>query len=191
SAGPRHLKGIEEVYYIMNGSGTITIDGETTAIETDDAFPVLLGETVTISNDGSEDLELLAIGITVLQKKNLKSSGSASAPKAVVLQMDFVVTEENREAFEEMYHSIYVPAMKAQPDYLGSNLLRLYPEDEAKKIKAEPTNYNYQIQISFDTEEGRRHWVESNQHKIAWPAAKDLAEEFKWRGYDVMGDDQQ
>jgi hypothetical protein len=49
--------------------------------------------------------------------------------------------------------------------------------------------YNYQIQISFDTEENRRKWVASPQHLIAWPAATGLAKEFKWRGYDVMGDD--
>jgi hypothetical protein len=70
----------------------------------------------------------------------------------MVLQMDFVVPKENSEAFEKMYHSIYVPAMKVQKGYLGSKLLRLFPETLAKEIQAEQTNYNYAIQISFDTE---------------------------------------
>ena len=81
--------------------------------------------------------------------------------------------------------------MTVQQGYLSSKLLRLFSDDLAKTIQAEPTTYNYQIQISFDTEENRRKWVASEQHKIAWPAASGLAKEFKWRGYDVMGDDDQ
>ena len=107
----------------------------------------------------------------------------------MVLQMDFVVPKENAEAFEKMYTSIYVPAMTVQRGYLGSKLLRIFPENVEKEIQGEATNYNYQIQISFVTEENRRKWVASDQHKIAWPAASGLAKEFKWRGYDVMGDD--
>ena len=104
--------------------------------------------------------------------------------------MEFVVAKENAGAFEKMYYSIYVPAMTVQQGYLGSKLLRLFPENISKEIQAEPTTYNYQIQISFDTEENRRKWVASKQHDIAWPAASGLAKEFKWRGYDVMGDDE-
>lgn len=166
SARPRQLEGIEEVYYVINGSGSITIEGETTNIEADDAFSASLGETVTISNEGSNNLELLVIGIAAPQQKEYNISGPPAEPKAMVLQMDFVVAEENRETFEEMYYSIYVPAMKVQPGYLSSKLLRLYPKDEAEEIEAEPTTYNYQIQISFDTEENRRRWVASDQHQI-------------------------
>jgi antibiotic biosynthesis monooxygenase (ABM) superfamily enzyme len=81
--------------------------------------------------------------------------------------------------------------MTVQPGYVGSKLLRLFPENLAKEIQAEPSNYNYSIQISFDTEENRRKWVASKEHQIAWPAASALVKEFKWRGFDVMGDDDQ
>jgi hypothetical protein len=90
-----------------------------------------------------------------------------------------------------MYTSIYVPAMTVQKGYIESKLLRLYSEEIEKGIEGEATTYNYQIQISFDTEENRRKWVASDQHKIAWPAATGLAKSYKWRGYDVMGDDNQ
>jgi antibiotic biosynthesis monooxygenase (ABM) superfamily enzyme len=78
-----------------------------------------------------------------------------------------------------------------QKGYIESKLLRLYPDNVEKEIEGEQTTYNYQIQISFDTEENRRKWVASAQHNIAWPAASGLAKSFKWRGYDVMGDDNQ
>ena len=183
STGKRRLDGTEEVYYIIKGAGTVNINSDSIAINADDAFSGLLGETLSISNKGKEDLELLVIGIAVSKQKDLAKT------KSMILQMDFIVTKENSEAFEQMYHSIYVPAMLVQQGYLGSKLLRLYPENIAKEIQAEQTTYNYQIQINFDTEANRRKWVASPQHQIAWPAATSLAKEFKWRGYDVNGDD--
>jgi mannose-6-phosphate isomerase-like protein (cupin superfamily) len=191
SIGPRQLEGIEEVYYIIKGSGNLTVGGTAKPIVADDAFTGSLGETLTIANTGSDDMELVVIGISASSGKDSNKFKPLSKPQAIALQMDFVVPKENAEAFEKMYHSIYVPAMTVQPGYVGSKLLRLFPEDVARAIQAEPSMYNYSIQISFDTEENRRKWVASPQHQIAWPAASALAKEFKWRGFDVMGDDDQ
>jgi len=189
TAGPRKLEGFEEVYYVVKGSGTITINSDSTPVKPDDAFYGSLGEALTIGNRGKDDLELLVIGITPSKQKDQIRSNTPAKPKAIALQMDFVVPKENAEGFEKMYSSIYVPAMQVQQGYLSSKLLRVFPDNLEKEIQGEPTTYNYQIQISFDTEENRRKWVASEQHKIAWPAASGLAKEFKWRGYDVMGDD--
>jgi mannose-6-phosphate isomerase-like protein (cupin superfamily) len=189
TTGPRQLQGIEEVYYVIKGSGKISILPDSASIKADDAFYGSLGETITISNTGKEDIELLVIGIATSKQKESNRPNSPAKPKAIVLQMDFVVAKENAEAFEKMYSSIYVPAMTVQQGYLESKLLRVFNENLEKEIQGETTTYNYQIQISFDTEENRRKWVASPQHLIAWPAASGLAKEFKWRGYDVMGDD--
>ncbi len=186
------MEGIEEVYYVIKGSGTVGIGSETAAIATDDAFYGLLGEKLSFANTGNEDLELLVIGVaTSKQQKDPARLRPMAQPKAIALQMDFVVPKENAEAFEKMYHSIYVPAMTVQKGYLESKLLRMFPENVEKEIQGEATEYNYQIQISFATEQDRRNWVASPQHKIAWPAATSLAKSYKWRGYDVMGDDMQ
>jgi len=189
TAGARKLEGFEEVYYVVKGSGTISINSDSTPVKTDDAFYGSLGEALTIANRGRDDLELLVIGIAPSKQKDQSRSNAPAKPKAIALQMDFVVPKENAEAFEKMYTSIYVPAMQVQQGYLNSKLLRVFSDNLEKEIQGEATTYNYQIQISFDTEENRRKWVASEQHKIAWPAASGLAKEFKWRGYDVMGDD--
>jgi len=187
----RQLEGVEEVYYIMNGSGLVSVGSATAKIQKDDSFHAGLGEEIAWSNSSNENLEILIISIAASKNNGLSIARPLETPKAMVLQMDFVVDRENAKAFEKMYYSIYVPAMVVQDGYLSSKLLRLFPDDLAKEIQAEPTTYNYQIQISFDTEENRRKWVASDQHQIAWPAASGLAKEFKWRGYDVMGDDVQ
>jgi mannose-6-phosphate isomerase-like protein (cupin superfamily) len=185
------LESVEEVYYVIKGSGSVMLKEEKANVKSDDAFFGGLGEHISISNDGKEDLELLVIGVAPSKQKSLAIAKPLIKPKAMVLQMDFIVAQENAEAFEKMYYSVYVPAMTVQRGYLGSKLLRLFGENMAKEIQAEPTIYNYQIQISFDTEENRRRWVASSQHQVAWPAASALAKEYKWRGYDLMGDDQQ
>jgi mannose-6-phosphate isomerase-like protein (cupin superfamily) len=191
STAQRKLEGIEEVYYVIKGRGVLGINGEEAGFKVDDAFHGALGETLAISNNGTEDLELLAIGLAPSKEKGLAIAKPLVKPKAISLQMDFIVAKENSDAFEKMYYSIYVPAMTVQQGYVGSKLLRLFPENLSKEIEAEPTTYNYQIQISFKTEEDRRKWVASAQHQIAWPAASSLAKEYKWRGYEVMGDDVQ
>ena len=180
---------LEEVFYVVKGAGSISIPSDSAAVKMDDAFFRSPAEALTITNKGKDDLELLVIGVATAKQNGAPRSGNAAAPKAIVLQMDFVVARENREAFEKMYSSLYVPAMTVQQGYLGSKMLRLFPDNIAKEIQAEPTTYNYQIQISFDTEEARRKWVASPQHQVAWPAASALAKEYKWRGYDVVGDD--
>jgi mannose-6-phosphate isomerase-like protein (cupin superfamily)/heme-degrading monooxygenase HmoA len=189
TAGPRKLEGFEEVYYVIKGSGTINIHSDSASIKADDAFYGSLGEAIMFSNTGKDNLELLVIGIATSRDKDPRRLNPIPQPKAIVLQMDFIVPKENAEAFEKVYASVYVPAMTVQQGYLGSKLLRVFPENLEKEIQGEETTYNYQIQISFDTEENRRKWVASEQHKIAWPAASALAKGFKWRGYDVMGDD--
>ncbi len=180
--------GTEEVYYVLKGNGTLSINDQSQPIKTDDVFYTKLGENLQIQS-GAEALELLVVGVAMPKQKAMAFNKPLVQPKAIGLQMDFVVPKENAEAFEKMYYSIYVPAMIVQQGYLGSKLLRLFPENIQKEIQAEPTSYNYQIQISFDTEAHRRQWVASPQHQIAWPAASSLAKEFKWRGYDIMGDD--
>jgi mannose-6-phosphate isomerase-like protein (cupin superfamily) len=239
--GARTMQGFEDIYYVVNGSGSVDLSGKTLPIGQDDAFCGLLNEKVTIANSGTTDLELLVITLAV-DKATLVPQGRgfggpggpgapgaapggqggpgrptgsleggaagalvgmgaprtsieiappvAAAPKPMLLQMDFVVTKANAAAFEKMYTSIYVPAMRKQVGYLESKLVRIYPAATEKKIEGETTNYNYQLQLSFDTEANRMKWVHSVEHqKTAWPAATKLAKSYKWRGYDVIGDD--
>ncbi len=107
----------------------------------------------------------------------------------MLLQIYFKVSEENGQAFEDMFMDVYVPAMQVQEGYLGSRLLRLFPDEIHKEINARETEFNYQMNLVFDTEENRRKWAASDEHQVAFPKAKELAEDVQWRGYDVAGED--
>ena len=63
STGKRVHQGVEEVYYVMAGSGSVRVNQETAAIRKGDAIPMLLRDEQSFANQGSEDLELLIIGV--------------------------------------------------------------------------------------------------------------------------------
>jgi mannose-6-phosphate isomerase-like protein (cupin superfamily) len=65
SAGPRQMNGFEEVYFVVKGSGTVTINNQTEALTPESAFYGLLGEKLSFANTGKDDLELLVIGVDV------------------------------------------------------------------------------------------------------------------------------
>jgi mannose-6-phosphate isomerase-like protein (cupin superfamily) len=63
SEGRHRHKGVEEVYYVMDGDGEVQVNGETAAIHAGDGVPVALGEVHAFRNNGSAPLELMIIGI--------------------------------------------------------------------------------------------------------------------------------
>lgn len=63
SAGPTAKRDMAEVYYVMSGAGTATIDGETVEIRAGDAIPAALGESRAFAASGQTALEFMVIGI--------------------------------------------------------------------------------------------------------------------------------
>ena len=107
----------------------------------------------------------------------------------VLLQIYFSVPISRKDEFERMYSDVYVPALRMQDGYQRSRCLRLFPAQVTEEIGAAPTEFNYQIILTFDTETNRRRWAASPEHAVAWPQAIALADNVAWRGYDVTGHD--
>ena len=106
------------------------------------------------------------------------------------LQIYFDIAAKVAEDFERMYAESYVPALKKQQGYLGSRLLRVFAKQVAEEIQAAPTEFNYQMDLMFDTEANRQRWAASEEHQAVWPLAKAMARKVAWRGYDVVGSDE-
>ncbi len=107
----------------------------------------------------------------------------------ILLQIYFEVPTEKEDDFEKMYVESYVPALRKQKGYLGSKLLRLYPQNVAEEIEAAHTEFNYQMELMFDTEENRRLWVASEAHSVVWPLAEGMVRGAAWRGFDIAKSD--
>ncbi|MBI3961044.1 MAG: hypothetical protein HY328_19705 [Chloroflexi bacterium] len=105
----------------------------------------------------------------------------------ILLQIYFVIADEQAASFEAMFVDAYVPALEKQPGYAGATLLRLFPPAVAQEIGAAETPFNYQMELRFDTEANRRLWAASAEHSVVWPQAQGMASQVAWRGYDVVG----
>ncbi len=64
SEGEHYHKGVEEIYYVLNGDGQVEVDGETAPIHKGDAVPIRFNEAHSLVNNGSGDLELMVVGIS-------------------------------------------------------------------------------------------------------------------------------
>ncbi|HYZ85400.1 MAG TPA: cupin domain-containing protein [Bryobacteraceae bacterium] len=63
SLGAHRHEGVEEFYYVMNGSGSVKVNDESADIRKGDAVPVLFNDVHSIRNAGQQDLELMVVGI--------------------------------------------------------------------------------------------------------------------------------
>ena len=54
---------VGEVYYVLAGSGSVTVGAETAPVQRWNAIPVTLGETSAFTNSGAEPLELLVVAV--------------------------------------------------------------------------------------------------------------------------------
>jgi mannose-6-phosphate isomerase-like protein (cupin superfamily) len=63
STAPMTHETVAEAYYVMAGSGTVTVGNETAPIGKWDTIPVRMNDTSSFKNTGTEPLELLVYGV--------------------------------------------------------------------------------------------------------------------------------
>lgn len=107
----------------------------------------------------------------------------------ILFQLYFEVTEQKCGEFEAAYREVFEPALRRQKGFQNSRFLRLYSAAHVKEIEAAPTEFNYQVNFVFDSEESRRRWSKSTDHDVAWPKFSALARKAAWGGYDLLSGD--
>jgi len=104
----------------------------------------------------------------------------------ILFELHFQVDAAKRAEFERAYAQIFAPAISKQKGFQSLKLLRLYSAAALAEIEATPTEYDYQINFTFESEAARRVWATSADHDLAWPKLSALATKFFWRGYDLL-----
>ena len=187
TVGRHYHAGVDEVYFVIKGKGKVYVNDEWADIAYGDAVPVKAGEIHSLESSATEPLDLVIYGIA-LEKGKLDV---VDVPLTMAkLQMFFEVDPTNFEAFEKNYIDIYVVALRKQLGYLGSRLLRRFPDDFSKKIGSPETRFNFEMELLFDTEEHRQMWTKTQEHDYAWAKTSALAKSYQWFGYDIVGMDQ-
>lgn len=104
----------------------------------------------------------------------------------ILFELHFQVQPQNKAAFESAYAEVFAPAISRQKGLQSLKLLRLYAPEVIAEIGASPTEYDYQINFTFESEAARRVWATSPDHDLAWPKLSALTTKFFWRGYDLL-----
>ena len=104
----------------------------------------------------------------------------------ILFELHFQVDAAKREEFERAYAEVFAPAISKQKGFQSLKFLRLYGPSAIAEIQASPTEYDYQINFTFESEAARRVWATSPDHDVAWPKLSALTTKFFWRGYDVV-----
>jgi mannose-6-phosphate isomerase-like protein (cupin superfamily) len=63
SVGPERLTDMSEMYYVVAGTGSVTVDAERAEIRAGDAIAIDLRQTKSFSNESAAPLELMIVGI--------------------------------------------------------------------------------------------------------------------------------
>ena len=64
SIGKHYHRGVEEIFYVLNGDGEVQVNAESAPIHKGDGVPIRFNEAHSFTNNGSADLELMVVGIS-------------------------------------------------------------------------------------------------------------------------------
>lgn len=78
---------------------------------------------------------------------------------------------------ESLYGKGYVPGIKIQEGFQRTTLLK--KRDALRE---------YQINITFDSEQLRLKWVDSKEHTEVWPKIAALCQRVSWISFDTVGE---
>ncbi len=139
-----------------------------------------LASVQTLLTSRRRSLKILSFGtagLLLAAGRSLRILGESARPATGSVQLHIFVEVKSGKGpeLERLYHSTYVPAIKAQEGFIWSRLLRHY-ESESK----------YEIDISFNSEKQRAAWAQSKQHQAAWPKIQNVGEKITWQGFDVL-----
>ena len=79
------------------------------------------------------------------------------------------------EELTALYAKEYIPGIKKQAGFQRTTLLK--KRDALRE---------YQINITFESEDLRIKWVESSEHTEIWPKIVALCQNISWTGFDTI-----
>ena len=100
--------------------------------------------------------------------KGVQAQTAAKNP--IVLYCDLVIDPSKEQEVLKNFHTIFKPAGEKFPGYIDVKLLKL----RTVYSGAAPGNVNYRFQLTYESEELRQKWINSDIHKKVWPTIENL-----------------
>jgi len=102
-------------------------------------------------------LKLVALAVTAPSLK--------AATRPIQLHVDLDVSSDHEKELISNFRRIFEPAISKQPGFVDAKLLKLRSAVGGQM----PTNTNYRLILSFQTEAQRQAWTATADHQRAWP----------------------
>jgi hypothetical protein len=104
--------------------------------------------------------------------------------RPVQLHCDIAVDPKKSSEAEHYFETVYRPAAMKFEGYIDLRLLKL----QAVLAGQAPAGMNYRFSITYETEDLRQKWVQSDVHQIVWPALQSYltSSDFDFLLFDVI-----
>lgn len=111
-------------------------------------------------------------------------AAAQAAPGPIQLHVDLEVDPSKEKALVENFRKVFHPVISRQPGFVDVKLLEL----RQAVAGPAPSNMNYRLLISFQTEKQRQAWVRTDEHQRAWPSIEENLRGVKYTAvlYDVV-----
>jgi len=83
----------------------------------------------------------------------------------IVLYVDMQVDAAKEQEMVKNFHTIFKPAAVKFPGYIDLKIVKLRSALQGSA----PAGMNYRFQLTYESEEARQKWVNSDVHKRVWP----------------------
>ncbi len=98
----------------------------------------------------------------------------------IVLYVDMAVDPAKEKEMVNNYHTIFRPAAVKYPGYVDLKIVKLRSTLQGSA----PAGMNYRFQLTYESEEARQKWINSDVHKKAWPTIENTLTDKK--NYTVL-----
>ena len=104
--------------------------------------------------------------------------------RSVQLHCDIAVDPKKASEAEHYFETVYRPAAMKFEGYIDLRLLKL----QAVVAGQAPAGMNYRFSITYETEDLRQKWVQSEVHQIVWPTLQSYltSSDFDFLLFDVI-----
>jgi antibiotic biosynthesis monooxygenase (ABM) superfamily enzyme len=98
----------------------------------------------------------------------------------IVLYVDMQVDAAKEQEMVKNFHTIFKPAAAKFPGYIDLKIVKLRSVLQGSA----PAGMNYRFQLTYESEEARQKWINSEVHKKVWPTIENTLTDKK--NYTVL-----
>ena len=99
----------------------------------------------------------------------LKGAAAQGAKNPIVLEVDLSVDPAREQEMLKNFRTAFKPAAIKFPGYIDVKIVKLRSALQGSA----PAGMNYRFQLTWESEELRQKWVNSDVHKKLWPTIEN------------------